>query len=92
MKRLYVFWRYTDFPINFPGVRGAEVADIKDDGKIEPEGYPGFRFVPIKIVPYESGIKINAQIVQLSSEFDLELKKLKKKYTEKLQAILPHKK
>lgn len=92
MKRLYAFWEYDNFPINFPGVLGGEVVDIKSGGKIEPEGYPGFSFVPIKILPYEDGIALNAQIDQLSSDFDAELKKLTKKYKQKLQDIFPHKK
>lgn len=88
MKKLYAFWKYNSWPYALPGIIGSEVKDICSGGKIKAEGYPGFLFTPIKILPLDDGIKIRSELDELTKYYKKDLEKLNKSYLNKVNRLL----
>ena len=63
-KRQFAFWIYDQFPY----VLGAEVKEIFYNGCVEPFGYEGFRFSPLKIMNYNEGKMLWIDIQRVKEE------------------------
>lgn len=78
-ERLFVFWRYDQFPYCI----GAEVEKFCSDGFVKPKGYGGMCFKPIIILPYEEGVIINNNLKKLEKEYYKKFNELKINYINK---------
>lgn len=60
-QALYAFWKYDHYPYHL----GGELIQVLDSGRVRVKGYDGMTFTPIKIVPFEIGQKIKAELDKL---------------------------
>ena len=56
---------------------------------MQAEGYPGFLFEPIKILPKKAGTKLHDTLRELDLEYRKASAKLKEEFDNKLRKILP---
>ena len=68
----YAFWKY-DLP---PYVLGAKAIKEYDDGLVAVQGFEGWRFEPIKVVPLEEGIRIKKEIDEANKIYQNDVKTL----------------
>ena len=76
--KLYAFWKYDVEPF----LLGAEVEDMKGS-LIKPKGYTGW-FTPVKIVPFEKGVKLHKKLKKAEAKY----KKIVKDAKADLQAVV----
>jgi len=64
-QRLFAFWRYDTLPYFL----GGEVEEILESGKVRLKSvYKSLEVTPVKILPYEIGIKAKARLEELGRE------------------------
>lgn len=83
--KLFAFWRYDQYPY----ILGAPVLEMRDDGFIKPEGYGGYCFKPIKLLPLEAGKKLYKTIEQLKKQHWEAESNLRKEWIKKLNDSIP---
>ncbi len=65
VTRLYAFWTYDSYPY----LLGGEVTKMLPNGMVEVKGYGrGFAFVPVKLLPLETGKAFQDYLNELKSQ------------------------
>lgn len=78
---LYGFWKYDQFPY----ILGDQITRITSTGRIETVNYgKGSTFLPIVIVPLDTGIRVQKVLDSYYEEYRMDLEALKKKYDDKI--------
>lgn len=87
-RRLYCFWRY-DLP---PYLLGAEVAEKRDDGAINPKGYGMWLTQDdiMVIVPYKEGVELQKKLDKAAREYKESITKARRKLNKRVDKILSH--
>jgi len=68
---------------------GGEITKMYDDGKVETKNFgPGFRFTPVKILPYAAGMVFLTKAKQLDGERVNKLVKVNQEYAKKIKELL----
>lgn len=88
MPVLFAFWDYSEGWSST--VHGGKVIDVYDDGKVAVEGYPGYRFEPIKLVTLAQGLKIMEQIKASHANRNAIIEKAKRDHHECIKTLLGH--
>jgi hypothetical protein len=83
-QKLMVFWKYPSYPYLLWG----EVSSFRDDGKVRVVEYPGFNFVPVKVLPYEAGLKLAEDLKDLTAEYKAKLDELDEVYAQRAKEVL----
>ena len=83
MRGLYAFWQYSQFPF----ILGGRVTEMYEDGKVGAEGYTGFRFKPLKLLPVGAGEKLNQKLKDLERNYNQALKQFKKEWAKRADEL-----
>ncbi len=83
-QTLYAFWSYDLCPY----VLGGIVEKFLADGYIRAKGYTGMKFKPLAILPDEEGKEALLRLKALRQDYDVEEKKLKKKYKNAVRKMI----
>ena len=81
--QLMGFWECTASPYFL----GGPIESFNDDGKIKVQGFPGFVFSPVIVVPYERGEKILADLRSIEAAYSKELSELIAKHNKQALAL-----
>lgn len=89
MAKLFAFWRYSfQSYTGIPGFLGAPVVEVKANGDVAAEGYTGYRFTPVKILPIKEGRALSAKIERLRKEYREAHKAVDREFKKKLDDLL----
>lgn len=83
MAEMYAFWKY-DVP---PYLLGGKIADIMENGTVSIEGYAGYKFKPVAIVPLEEGLKLQMKLDAAEIKYNETIKKAKDDLDEVVKEI-----
>ena len=83
-QTLYAFWSYDLCPY----VLGGVVEKFLEHGYIRAKGYTGMKFKPLAILPDKEGKEALLRLKALREDYDIEEKKLKKKYKNTVRKML----
>ena len=83
-QTLYVFWKYDLCPY----ILGAKVHHFLPDGRVEPEGFPGYAFTPLAILPSETGVSVKAEIERLKDRYREDDKDLRARYRSAARGLI----
>lgn len=83
-QRLVAFWRYDLYPY----ILGGEATEMDDRGYVHVPSYQG-RFKPIKILPYEPGMKLLEKLKELEAEYKNAQADLRGEWENKLERVMP---
>jgi hypothetical protein len=85
--KLITFWKYHGGFGNNCNFCYGTVTKFREDGYVEAEEYPGFKFKPVKILPEESAGKLKQQLINIEgrhNDLDKKLNKTKSQEWENL--------
>lgn len=85
--KLYAFWHYDTFPF----VLGSPVrtgSEMRDDGRVQVDGYGGAWFLPFKLLPVKKGKEVHEQLKALEAEYEKALASLKVDFEARREEIL----
>lgn len=78
---MYAVWSYDLYPFI---LCGKVTGEPDESGRVKVDGYPGFKFMPIKLVSDKRGKEVKIAIDEASKIFNIEKKKLMNSISERL--------
>ena len=84
-QELFAFWRHSQFPY----LLGNPVKSFLKEGRVEPEGYPGYKFLPVRIFLKQEGVELQNKLKTLEKEYEKAKVELEKKYTDRVKILMP---
>ena len=89
MQKLFAFWKYGyNSYTGINGFLGAELIEIKENGRATVAGFEGYTVTPAKILPLKAGKEIKAKLEALQNEYREAHKAVDREFQAKVHAIM----
>lgn len=82
--KYYAFWKYDVAPF----MLGGEVDEFLSDGRVRVNGYTGYIFTPILVVPEDKGIEIKEKLKEAEEIYRRKTEEALKELKETLENFI----